>query len=84
MPAKIKQEVKAEDQKKPIEIVKKEPKQKLNKEVNPVIIKEIIREVPRAKRPPSAFNTFMSDEMKNKKLTFVEAIAKWNENKKAK
>lgn len=46
-----------------------------------VVIKEIIREVPRTKKAPSAFNKFISDNIKTNKLSFKESIDLWNKQK---
>lgn len=72
--AKSKVEAKAKAEAK----VKPEPKVK---EPKPVIIREIIKEISRPKRAPTAFNLFMGEHTKNNKMGFKEAINLWNEQK---
>lgn len=59
---------------------KPEPKLKESKQ-KPVIIREIIKSVPRTKRAPTAFNTFMGEKTKGNAMCFKDAIALWNEQK---
>lgn len=58
-----------------------EPKAKAKSAPSKIIVKEIIKQVPRAKRKPSAFNNFISEQIKTHKKSFTEAISEWNKSK---
>lgn len=69
----------------PKELVKAAPKAAPKPEAKaqrPQIIKEtIIKEVPRAKKPPSEYNKFMTEQIKVNKMSFGEAAKLWTSNK---
>ncbi len=79
--AKQKPEAKAEAKQKPEAKVEAKPKAKEPKAEKPVIIREIIKHIPKQKRQASEYNKFIGQFTRGTGKSFTEATTAWKEHK---